>query len=225
MANAPRTVPIVSVVGKGDSGKTTFLEKLIRELSDRGIRVATVKHHIHDYDIDVPGKDSYRHARAGAFATMVSSPEKFALIHDVEAEKPLDDIAVAAAEVGADLLITEGYKHEGRNRIEISRVGRSSTLICASAEMTALVTDNPALSAEVDAAGVPVFDLNAGVSGVADLIVERFLPDAEGEVRGGGATRSSAGAKRRGLSEHGTPASDSPSASGSDRDAGAAHGD
>ena len=51
-APAPTTVPIVSVVGKGDSGKTTFLEKLIRELAERGVRVATVKHHIHDYDID-----------------------------------------------------------------------------------------------------------------------------------------------------------------------------
>jgi molybdopterin-guanine dinucleotide biosynthesis adapter protein len=184
MADAPQTVPIVSVVGKGDSGKTTFLEKLIRELSSRGVRVATVKHHIHDYDIDVPGKDSYRHARAGAFATMVSSPEKFALIHDVEAEKPLDDIAAVAAKAGADLLITEGYKREGRNRIEISRVGRSNTLICAPAEMTALVTDNPDLTAEVGAAGVPVFDLNDGVSGAADLIVERFVPDAGGAPHG-----------------------------------------
>jgi molybdopterin-guanine dinucleotide biosynthesis protein B len=187
MANAPKTVPIVSVVGKGDSGKTTFLEKLIGELSGRGVRVATVKHHIHDYDIDVPGKDSYRHARAGAFATMVSSPEKFALIHDVAAEKPLDEIATVAAEAGADLLITEGYKREGRNRIEISRVGRSTTLICAPAEMTALVTDNPALAAEIGSAGVPVFDLNADVGGVADLIVERFLPDSAASAREAGA--------------------------------------
>ena len=127
MTAAPNTVPIVSVVGKGDSGKTTFLEKLIRELADRGVRVATVKHHIHDYDIDVPGKDSYRHARAGAFATMVSSPEKFALIHDVEEEMSLDTIARIAHDAGADLLITEGYKHEGRNRIEISRRERSDT--------------------------------------------------------------------------------------------------
>jgi molybdopterin-guanine dinucleotide biosynthesis protein B len=175
MTDAPKTVPIVSVVGKGDSGKTTFLEKLIRELADRGVRVATVKHHIHDYDIDVPGKDSYRHARAGAVATMVSSPEKFALIHDVEEEMPLDTIARIAADAGTDLLITEGYKHAGRNRIEISRTGRSTTLICSPAEMTALVTDNAQLAAEVSAAGVPVFDLDSGFTGAADLIVARFL--------------------------------------------------
>ena len=177
MTTAPSMVPIVSVVGKGDSGKTTFLEKLIAELSGRGVRVATVKHHIHDYDIDVPGKDSYRHARAGAFATMVSSPEKFALIHDVEQEMPLDSIAAVAASTGADILITEGYKHDGRNRIEISRTGRSDTLICEPSEMTALVTDNPALVETVSAAGVPVFDLNDGAVGVADLIIGKFLPD------------------------------------------------
>ena len=175
MTDAPNTVPIVSVVGKGDSGKTTFLEKLIRELSSRGVRVATVKHHVHDYDIDVPGKDSWRHARAGAVATMVSSPEKFALIHDVEEELSLDDIARIAHDAGADILITEGYKHAGRNRIEISRQERSDGLICTPDEMLALVTDNPALAEQVSAAGVPVFDLNDGYAGVADLIAERFL--------------------------------------------------
>ena len=184
MTAAPNSVPIVSVVGKGDSGKTTFLEKLIRELADRGVRVATVKHHIHDYDIDVPGKDSYRHSQAGAFATMVSSPEKFALIHGVEAEMSLDAIAMVAQGTGADILITEGYKHVGRNRIEISRSERSDSLICAPGEMTALVTDNPVLAAQVAAAGVPVFDLDEGFAGVADLIAERFLAPA---TDGGGA--------------------------------------
>ena len=155
MTAAPNTVPIVSVVGKGDSGKTTFLEKLIRELADRGVRVATVKHHIHDYDIDVPGKDSYRHARAGAFATMVSSPEKFALIHEVEEEMPLDTIARIAHDTGADLLITEGYKHEGRNRIEVSRRERSDSLICAPGRDARARDRQRGLAAEVAADGTP----------------------------------------------------------------------
>jgi molybdopterin-guanine dinucleotide biosynthesis protein B len=170
MADTPNTVPVVSVVGKGDSGKTTFLEKLIRELTARGVRVATVKHHVHDYDIDVPGKDSWRHARAGAVTTMVSSPEKFALIRDVDREVTLDDIARTAAESGCDILLTEGYKLEGRNRIEISRVARSEALICAPEEMLALVTDNDALSCD----GVPRFGLE-DAAGVAALIEERFL--------------------------------------------------
>jgi len=72
MTTAPKTVPIVSVVGKGDSGKTTFLEKPIRELSDRGVRVATVKHHRHDYDIDVPAEDC---SSAGSAASPQGAPD------------------------------------------------------------------------------------------------------------------------------------------------------
>jgi molybdopterin-guanine dinucleotide biosynthesis protein B len=165
-------VPVVSIVGKGDSGKTTFLEKLIRELSSRGVKVATVKHHVHDYDIDTPGKDSWRHARAGAFATMVSSPEKFAVIHEVAAEMPLDGIAAVAGNTGADILLTEGYKIEGRNRIEVSRVARSEELISAPEDLLAVATDNPAFSD----LPIPVFGLDeAAAAGVADLIESRFL--------------------------------------------------
>ncbi|PKQ15044.1 MAG: molybdopterin-guanine dinucleotide biosynthesis protein B [Actinobacteria bacterium HGW-Actinobacteria-7] len=170
MTDTPNTVPVVSVVGKGDSGKTTFLEKLIAELTGRGVRVATVKHHIHDYDIDVPGKDSYRHARAGAVATMVSSPEKFALIHEVEQELSIDEIARIAADIGSHILITEGFKREGRNRIEVSRVERSDSLVCEPGELLALVTNNSALSCD----GVPRFELD-DAAGVADLIGERFF--------------------------------------------------
>jgi molybdopterin-guanine dinucleotide biosynthesis protein B len=176
---APREIPVVSVVGRGDSGKTTFLEKLIAELSRLGVRVATVKHHVHDYDIDVPGKDSWRHAQAGAVATMVSSPEKFALIQQVAEERTLDDIARIAADTGADVLITEGYKIEGRNRIEVSRLERSDSLVCSPDELVAVVTDNAA-HAEC---GVPVFDLNDGIAAVADFVIDRFV--GGGDVAGG----------------------------------------
>jgi molybdopterin-guanine dinucleotide biosynthesis protein B len=133
--------------------------------------VATVKHHVHDYDIDVPGKDSWRHARAGAVATMVSSPEKFSLIREVERELTLAELAAIAAESGCDLLLTEGFKREGVNRIEVSRAERSDELLCEPGEMVALVTDNAKL---VPAPGVPRFGLD-DAAGVADLIGERFL--------------------------------------------------
>ena len=180
------TVPIVSIVGKGDSGKTTFLEKLIRELSSRGVRVATVKHHVHDYDIDVPGKDSWRHARAGAVTTMVSSPDKFSLIAKVEREYTLPELATIAADSGADILLTEGFKQEATTRIEISRRARSESLISLPEELIALVTDNPDLAPE----GVPAYGLD-DAHGVADLIYTRY-PEV---VSGGGPARSSAGAE------------------------------
>ncbi|MDZ4168574.1 MAG: molybdopterin-guanine dinucleotide biosynthesis protein B [Coriobacteriia bacterium] len=172
-----RDIPVVSIVGKGDSGKTTFLEKLIRELVTRGYGVATVKHHVHDYDIDTPGKDSWRHARAGAVTTMVSSPAKFSMVTAVERELTLPELARLAADSGCDILLTEGYKREGVNRIEVSRRARSEELVCAAGEALALVTDN----AEVASGRASVFALD-DADGVADLIVARFLtpPGAEG---------------------------------------------
>ena len=162
-------IPVVSIVGKSDSGKTTFLEKLVRVLTARGWRVGTVKHHVHGFDIDVPGKDSWRHAHAGAIATMVVSPAQFALMRDVEREYTLEELAEKAAEAGADILLTEGFKRVARVRVEISRAERSTELISSPDELVALVTD-----VEHDVGEVPVFDLD-DAEGVADLIEDRFL--------------------------------------------------
>lgn len=164
-------IPVVSVVGKGDSGKTTFLEKLIRELASRGHRVATVKHHVHDYEIDTPGKDSWRHARAGASTTMVSSGDKFSMIATVDREKTLVELAAVAEETGCDILLTEGFKREGVNRIEVSRMARSDELISEPGSALAIVTDNP----DVTCGEAPIFSLD-DAKGVADLIEARFFP-------------------------------------------------
>jgi molybdopterin-guanine dinucleotide biosynthesis adapter protein len=161
-------IPVVSIVGKSDSGKTTLVETLIRELTERGWRVATVKHHIHEIDIDVPGKDSWRHARAGAVTTMISSPTQFAVVRRVDSERTLDELADAA--VGADILLTEGFKRAGSVRIEVSRRGRSDEIISAPEELFALVTDND----DLKIAGVPRFGLD-DARGLADLIEADFL--------------------------------------------------
>ena len=88
-------IPIVSVVGKSDSGKTTLIEKLVPELTRRGYRVATVKHDMHGFEVDREGKDSWRHKQAGAHTVVIASPQKIALIRDVERDLTLDEISSA----------------------------------------------------------------------------------------------------------------------------------
>ena len=170
MIATPQAVPVVSIVGTADSGKTTFLEKLIAELSSRGVRVATVKHHLHDYDVDIPGKDSWRHARAGSVVAMVSSPEKLSLVQKVAQEMTLPELAAIAFVAGSDILLTEGYKREGVNRVEVRRRERGEELLSNGASLLALVTDMP----EAAPQGVPVFGLD-DAAGVADLVQSRFL--------------------------------------------------
>ena len=161
-------IPVVSVVGKSDSGKTTLMEGLIRELTTRGWRVATVKHHVHEVEVDQPGKDSWRHAHAGATVTMISSPTQFVVVRHVDEERTLEQLVEASAD--ADILLTEGFKRSGPVRIEISRRARSDELTSESADLFALVTDN----AELTPDGVPVFALD-DVAGLASLVEGSFL--------------------------------------------------
>ena len=84
-------IPIISIVGKSDSGKTTLIEKIVPELVRRGYRICTVKHHLHDFEIDKEGKDSWRHKRAGAHSVIISSPRKVALTRDVKKEMSLEE--------------------------------------------------------------------------------------------------------------------------------------
>jgi molybdopterin-guanine dinucleotide biosynthesis protein B len=157
--------PLVCVVGKSDAGKTTFLEKLIRELKIRRIRVGTIKHDAHGFDIDKPGKDTWRHAQAGADAVIISSPAKFALIKKVDEEMSLDQVADLLPDM--DIILTEGFKRSDKPKIEISRTAHSSELLCTPEELIALVSD-----AEWDI-GVPVFGLD-DASGVADLLQKKY---------------------------------------------------
>jgi molybdopterin-guanine dinucleotide biosynthesis protein MobB len=169
---APTRIPVVSIVGKSDSGKTTLVEGLIRELTALGYRVASVKHHVHEVDVDQPGKDSWRHGKAGAVTTMISSPTQFVCVRKVDRERTIEELVEAAGDV--DILITEGFKRAGDVRIEVARRARSDELITAVGEAIAVVTDMPEIVSE----GVPVFPLDAH-SSVAEMIVRSYLMDGE----------------------------------------------
>ncbi len=157
--------PIISVVGRSDAGKTTFLEKLIPALKDRGLRVAVVKHDSHGFEMDRPGKDTWRLRQAGADAVMISSPNQMALIRSgLPRELSLDELATLVGDA-VDLVLTEGYKSGDKIKIEVSRrVIADGELLCGPQELLAVVSDGPRPVA------VPQFDLE-DAAGVADLIV------------------------------------------------------
>ncbi|MGB9826747.1 MAG: molybdopterin-guanine dinucleotide biosynthesis protein B, partial [Desulfofundulus sp.] len=100
--------PGICIVGTSNAGKTTFLEKLIAEFERRGYRVGTIKHHHGDFEIDKPGKDTWRHARAGARAVCISAPRKIAVVRRVEEELSLEQILPLLGPV--DIVLAEGYK-------------------------------------------------------------------------------------------------------------------
>ena len=167
-------VPIISIVGRSDSGKTTFLEKLIPELTRKGYRVATIKHDTHGFEIDREGKDSWRHAQAGAQAVVISSPQKLAMIQKVEMEHSLDEIVPLISNV--DIILTEGYKREEKPKIEVYRRQAYPEPLCSQAtdNLIALVTDD---NVPVD---VPHFSLE-NAAGVANYLEKKFLKVASSE--------------------------------------------
>ncbi|MBI2864255.1 MAG: molybdopterin-guanine dinucleotide biosynthesis protein B [Chloroflexi bacterium] len=165
--------PIISIVGKSNVGKTTFLVKLLPELKKRGYRVATVKHDVHGFEMDRPGKDSWRHAQAGSDVVVVSSPEKLAMIRPTDHDWTLPEIGHLIGD-SVDIIITEGFKREEAPKIEIHRKEVSSELLCTARELVALVTD------EQLGIAAPQFGLD-DAAGVAGVLEKRFLAGARTE--------------------------------------------
>jgi molybdopterin-guanine dinucleotide biosynthesis protein MobB len=161
----------VSFVAKSGTGKTTLLEKVITELKGKGVRVGVIKHDAHKFDIDHPGKDSYRLTAAGADTMLISSPEKLALVKRHQASPPIRELITTYFK-DVDIVLTEGFKQSDLPKIEVHRSERSSSLLCRGEQhdptLLAVASDAPL---ELD---VPVLDLNDAAA-VAGFIMERFL--------------------------------------------------
>lgn len=162
--------PVISIVSKKQSGKTTLLEKLIPELRERGYRVGTVKHDTHGFEIDHEGKDTWRHKQSGAATVVISSPWKLSVIKDVEQELQLDDI-VATYFGDRDLVLTEGYKRASKPQVEVFRSDAHKQPLHVKGETNSLIAVMSDVPVDL---GVPNLSIN-DISGLADLIVERFL--------------------------------------------------
>ncbi len=164
--------PLISVVGKSNSGKTTFLEKLIAEFKQRGCKVGVIKHDAHSFEIDHKGKDSYRLKHAGADTMIISSSTQLAMVKNTTEDTALVNLR-AAYMMDMDIILAEGYKRERAHKIEISRRENSTDILCEEDDCLALVTNwNPPLD-------VPKFALD-DVQGIADMIQQRFLNNSSG---------------------------------------------
>lgn len=166
--SAGKTPPVVCFVGRSGSGKTTFIVKLIPELKKRGVRVAAVKRAHPAFEIDYPGKDSFRMREAGADVVVVSAGQKKAVVERTDREAEIHEIA---AELGgrADLVIAEGYRRSAMPKIEVVRGSGGEPPLCAGdCGLVAMVTD------EAVKTSVPVFGLD-DAAGVANFLVEKYL--------------------------------------------------
>lgn len=160
--------PVIAFIGKPDSGKTTLLEKLIPELRRRGHRIGTIKHHVHTFEMDKPGKDTWRHKQAGASTVALSSPTGLGIIRDVDGDLTIEEL-VGRYYGDIDLVIAEGYKRLGLPKIEVFRSALHDTpLPDRDDTWVAMVSDTPGID------GLPCFGLD-DVVGLADFLEERFI--------------------------------------------------
>lgn len=138
--------PLLGFAAYSGTGKTTLLEKLIPPLHQRGLRLAVVKHAHHDFDIDHPGKDSYRLRKAGAEQTLVASARRWALITETgdEGDPALDTLLRHLDQDQLDLVLVEGFKHESFPRIELHRPAMGRPLLYPQdSSIIAIATDEP----------------------------------------------------------------------------------
>ena len=166
--------PIISIVGKSDSGKTTLLEALIKVLGQRGHRVAVIKHAAEGFELDTPDKDSWRLSRAGGEVAAISSKDRLAVIRHLENElNPQELLQFVGAD--CDLVLTEGFKQYPCPKIEVVRGAQGSDLVGSPEQLLAIVTDKPLN------ANIPQFD-KGEVAKIADLIEQKYLVGAENGV-------------------------------------------
>lgn len=163
--------PIVCIVGRPKVGRTTLIEKLIAELKRRNYRVAAIKHDVHGFEIDHPGKDTWRFAQAGSDAAVISSPQKLALIKKTDHDAHLEEISYLLSDE-FDIILAEGYRQGNAPKIEVHRKEVPGELLFSDRELLALATDQ-----RLDLA-VPQYALD-DAAGLVDLIEKRVMSEVE----------------------------------------------
>ncbi len=175
-----RAWPIVTIVGRSESGKTLLVEQLIGEFRRRGYKIAALKHsHCGDIEIDQPGKDTWKFAQAGSDAVCISSPRKIAFIKNSDHDPRVDEVLPIIGNE-FDVVLVEGFKKSNLPKIEVHRKELGDDLLCSPEELSAIVTDGSLDTPLADKYRVPILSW-ADTAAIADFIEKNFLRTASGE--------------------------------------------
>ena len=163
---------IFGFAGWSGSGKTTLIEQLIPRLVGRGLRVSLIKHAHHNFDVDQPGKDSFRHRQAGCTEVLVTSPLRWALMHELRGDEELQLPGALARLSPCDLVLVEGYKRLAMPKLEIHRTELAKPLLHpGDPHIVGIATDTPAA---FGGRGLAVFELDA-YDALATFVEERAV--------------------------------------------------
>ena len=171
---------VIGLAGWSGSGKTTLVKKVLPCLIGRGLRVSTLKHAHHGFDLDQPGKDSFFHRAAGATEVIISSAKRWAILHELRGEEEwgLDHLLAKMSPV--DLVLVEGYKRDAFPKLEIHRAGNGKPLIHPDdPHIIAIASDTP-----LPQAAVPVIDLD-DIERIADALQKHAIALADAPMSQG----------------------------------------
>jgi molybdopterin-guanine dinucleotide biosynthesis protein B len=162
---------MIGLAGWSGSGKTTLITKVLPVLIRRGLKVSTLKHAHHGFDLDQPGKDSFMHRAAGASEVVISSAKRWAVLHELREEPEWDMPALLKKIAPVDLVLVEGYKRESFPKIEIYRAANGKPLLHGEDKfIVAVASDTP-----LPDVTLPVIDLN-NIDAVADALLKHAVP-------------------------------------------------
>ena len=174
--NTPKqtVMRIIGLAGWSGSGKTTLITKLIPRLIARGVKVSTLKHAHHGFDLDQPGKDSFFHRAAGATEVVISSAKRWAILHELREELEWDLGALVGRMSPVDLVLVEGFKRDSFPKLEIHRAANDKPLIHPDDPHVIAVASDVALPN----VKIPVIDLN-DVEAIGDCLLKHAVPLAD----------------------------------------------
>jgi molybdopterin-guanine dinucleotide biosynthesis protein B len=162
---------MIGLAGWSGSGKTTLITKVLPVLIRRGLKVSTLKHAHHGFDLDQPGKDSFMHRAAGASEVIISSAKRWAVLHELRDEPEWDMPALLQKIAPVDLVLVEGYKRESFPKVEVYRAANGKPLLHGDdGFIVAVASDSP-----LPDLTLPVIDLN-DIDAVADALLKHAVP-------------------------------------------------